>query len=162
MLVSVDPGLRECGVAVWDQGRLVRACLVEGVKKTMGASRTDEIALMAYAVWQSPFVFKADTLVTEEMTVYKNSPGNPNALRYLDQVSAYLAGLLDRKATWHQYQARTWKGNTKKALFTAQIQEELSAKERLLLPKLPKSKLHHVLDAVALGKFHLGKAYDRS
>lgn len=52
---------------------------------------------------------------------------------------------------------RTWKGQVPKKIHTARTLAKLTSSERGVLPELPASKLHNVLDAVGLGLWLLGR-----
>jgi hypothetical protein len=55
------------------------------------------------------------------------------------------------------YTPSAWKGQVPKSVHHARILAALSYEEQSRIPKLPTSKLHNVLDAVALGLFHVGR-----
>lgn len=50
-----------------------------------------------------------------------------------------------------------WKGNVPKETHNARVLDKLAADERALVPSLPPSKLHNVIDAIGLGLFALGR-----
>lgn len=50
-----------------------------------------------------------------------------------------------------------WKGSVPKDVHNARVFERMSTSERALLPKLPPSKLHNVIDAVGLYMWDTGR-----
>lgn len=52
---------------------------------------------------------------------------------------------------------REWKGQVPKTIHNARVRARMTVGEISLLPDLPKSKMHNVIDAVGLGLWRLGR-----
>lgn len=50
-----------------------------------------------------------------------------------------------------------WKGNVPKAIHNERVLAKLTPAELAVIPKLPATKLHNVIDAIGLGLFALGR-----
>jgi hypothetical protein len=50
-----------------------------------------------------------------------------------------------------------WKGSVDKEVHNDRVLKRLTPAEREVIPKLPKSKLHNVIDAIGLGLWALGR-----
>jgi hypothetical protein len=103
-------------------------------------------------------LYKADRLVYELPIAHSEgrSKCDPNKLIKL----AVLAGRLTAGTSWEcveQIYPITWKGNVPDQILYTRILNKLSLAERMVIPKLPKSKLHNVLDAVGIGLYDLGR-----
>ena len=66
-LVAVDPGLRECGVAVFENGKLVFAKLVTAPHRREGATQWSDMALEVKSEVDLP----VDRMAVEQMEVRK-------------------------------------------------------------------------------------------
>jgi Holliday junction resolvasome RuvABC endonuclease subunit len=155
-MISVDPGLNGCGVAIWNvEKHLERASYV----KNPG----DDFVSMVLAVARTipRFSVLPNYLVTELPQVYTRtrSKGDPNDLISLALFVGALAFYAGRGG-YKLYKPAEWKGQVTKEI------TELRAKKRLTSDELAKIELpsakslaHNVWDAVALGLVHL---YHRS
>ena len=165
ILVAVDPGIRGCGVATFNEGKLVRAAYVKSHAKTgngPGACRG-----MANAVrdWLGP---AAGTLVFEWPRVYASriragqTKTDPNDLLALCGVDGALAALYPY-ATAECYAPSDWKGQIPKPKTGDPYIVETRIRSRLDLTEtaaaeagaVPASLAHNVWDAIGIGLHHL-------
>lgn len=169
MLVSIDPGLRSCGVAIWRKTQLYHAAHV----KSLG--REEEVAeqwlLMADTLWNHVIETSRKvgartedrvTIAIEKPQVYarSRSKGDPNDLINLAGVVGAITELLGRSfdAKVVAYLPAEHKGNVPKEVTADRMFQRLTDMEkgRLVLPA--KSLQHNVFDAVWIGLYHLGRA----
>lgn len=181
VMVSVDPGLRACGVAVWVDGRLVGAWLEKNAIKvarggeawrTMAGAVVRHSAILAIqtaAARSLDYSSAERTLVVERPLVYPKQLGNaarrggmkqdPNDVVRLNGVVGALVGRVDD--TWAvvtpmPYQ---WKGKKKKLKVidpAKYVSLGLSRAEAEVTVWPAASLRHNVLDAILLGKWWLG------
>jgi hypothetical protein len=139
----VDPGLCS-GVAVFDAGMLTYA-IDAGVPG---------------GFWPA-----VETLVVEIPEVYPGThEEDPNDLikvavcagRWIEVMkeSAARSGVSLTVADPHP---RQWKGQVPKRIHNARVLEKLKPAELALVPKLAKTRLHNVIDAIGLGLWKLGR-----
>jgi hypothetical protein len=135
-LIAIDPGVQKCGVAAFDDGKLVRANWIPG-----------------HSLWA--VFLKADwnaALAIERMQVYKVSKGDPNDLILVSEMVGYLtAGF----TVTSFYKPRTWKGQVPKTVIQKRVSKALDEAEFKVL--MPWFNNHNVVDAVGIGLFHLGR-----
>lgn len=159
MILTVDPGLRMCGAALWTRdGRLVSGALIKGAAEDRDAKAW---ATMAGEVWEwtkletwrlqtAPVTF----WVSEFPKVYTvgKSKGDPDDLLQLAGVVGALTGKLGPGEIVRPYQ---WKGQVPKPVMVERIKSKLTAEE-LELVRLPRAKsLHHnIWDAVGIGLWY--------
>jgi hypothetical protein len=152
-LVAIDPGVRHLGVAVFDNGRLVRARLVE----------IENLTEITYAICRE--------VVIEKPQVYPKSPGDPNDLIDLAIVVGRIAGHFEvaqplsrsQPPRFSFYKPSQWKGQTPKPIHHARIRAELERQGTLSCVEIPRAKslAHNIWDAVGLGLFHIKKTKGR-
>lgn len=158
MILSIDPGLRGCGVALWaPDGELAAAAYVAGDKTAKDAAAW---VTMAYAVheWADHACGAdlVDELVCEFPKVYTlgKSKGDPEDLLQLAAVVGCIVGKFPGTVR-RVYRPSEWKGQTPKDITTARTQAALTGEERARI-KLPgKSLAHNVHDAIGIGLRHL-------
>jgi len=162
MLISIDPGLRMCGVAVWsDVGQLAKAGLVRGDAKAkdsaawsaMVQSVKTWICDQAWALGWSPWT----GWVSEFPKVYAvgKSKGDPEDLLQLAGVVGGFAGLWG-PAT-NILRPYEWKRQVPKAIMTERIKSKLTPGELERVDLPAPSYAHNVWDAVGIGLAHLGR-----
>jgi len=166
-LVSIDPGLRQCGVAIWEDKKLVKAQLVRS--RYEGSNQYEAAWHMAGAVDRTVYGLISgdgpDELVIERPQVIRGWTRNAESITALTLVVGALlrngADELTCKLT--EYLPVQQKGNVPKPIMEDRARKRLSAAELLAvnLPfhngKISKSLQHNVWDAVWLGLFHSGR-----
>lgn len=169
ILLAVDPGIRGCGVALFDEDRLLltNAAYVENTCKA--GNRANECADMAAHVisWGKSVrtgfpVDYINTIVLEWPRVYATrirmgeTKADPNDLLALAGVDAAIAAHMHLGAI--SYAPSEWKGQVPKDVMGKRILARLTDEERALVMAVkPASKRHNTIDAVGLGLHHLGR-----
>ena len=163
MIVSIDPGVQETGVAIWyREGGLASAYLTR-----LRGSYAVPWAGMAYEVAKVLQGVEVDAVAIERPQVYVHSraKGDPNDLITLAMMAGGIVGAM--RATRAallvvEYKPAEWKGQVPKDVMTKRIKRSLTEEEqpRVLLPKAG-SLAHNVWDAVGIGLHHLRAARRR-
>lgn len=134
MFLCVDPGI-DTGWALFD-GDTLRICGL-GLPHPL------------------PFLQFLEVLYIERPQVYPRSKTNPNDLITL---AIQVGRIIERVGLPTQtVLPREWKGQVPKGVMCRRITQALTPQERALLPGLPPSKLHNVLDAVGIGLWKKGR-----
>lgn len=154
LLVSVDPGLRELGLARFEGERLVCAELVRNpVRRDRGPAAWAAMAGAVGKVLQA----RPDVLVLELPQVYLGSraPGvDPADLLELTGVLGAIVGSVGAKRALG-YRPREWKGQVPKRVHQERLMGILTAGELAAIRPCPDSLIHNVRDAIGLGLFQL-------
>lgn len=156
-LVTVDPGLRGCGVAVFNKGVLLEAQYVKNPNEKDRGPVAHKF--MSYAVHKVVMGAMQYTIYAVEFPrVY---PGLSDIdLNDLLDVAGVASAFLN-----HPYIPTTdcrfvypseWKGTIKKKIMTERIQNALTESERGLIKSVG-SKDHNTIDAVGIGLHFLGR-----
>lgn len=157
--VSIDPGVRDCGVAVWQDKLLQNATLVRCVKGS------PSIALVSHVVLHvRRFTKDLGAVVIERPQVYTQNKlkGDPNDLITLAIVVGQLTQALytafrgmPQLLVWRP---ADWKGQLPKNVSIERTQCRISEseRERVQLPKAV-SLQHNVWDAVGIGLRYYGR-----
>lgn len=153
IVVGIDPGINGLGVAIIDDGKLVRALYIPAEKICKYQYLGTLPGFTKFLSWLQ----YADRLVIEIPQVYRPQfqKGRQSDLIHL----AYAAGAIAAAATLClksiiPVEPRIWKGQVKKEVMQARLIKELSATE-LAKVELPSAKsLHHnVWDGIGLAKW---------
>lgn len=157
MLLSIDPGLRALGAALWGQTplgwRLHEAELVVGARVGL-----DSVAWSA-AAW-SLMRWTAGATVTELVVEFPRvypggrGKGDPNDLLQLAAVVGALA-LEFRGALVTIVRPSEWKGNTPKHVTENRVRRALSPEEMARVKWPAPSLRHNVVDGIAIGLWKL-------
>lgn len=165
-LLSVDPGVRACGCALWKNGVLVSAELVLGVPRGVKASPAELIKHMVSQVkhWCSRSIDNPSTgieLVIEMMRTYggRAQRGDTNDLIMVSLVSGGI--ILDYPS--RLVLPQEWKGGVPKKnahgdnVIKERCLKKLSATEIATIKTPSKSLEHNVYDAIGIGLWHLNR-----
>lgn len=168
MIVAVDPGIRGCGVAIFESDKLVRAAYVPNLVEE--GNQANEAASMAAAVWHwvkshyDPAWFSVDELALEWPKIYATrirrgeTKEDPNDMVALAGVQSSIATLFE-DAEPYSYYPSDWKGQMKKEPCHRRIQERLErVGDFAPLAKASDeagSLAHNIWDAVGIGLFHV-------
>lgn len=161
--LAVDPGLRQCGVALFEGPALVAAWLARNCTKTeRGPTAWTTMGESVLESWLRRTPRRGlvlDQLVVEVPQVYWGKRGGGKAADLIE-----LAGVVGAVAvsmpvrTRKHFLPREWKGQTPKPVHNRRVLKRLDVEESLAFDKaIPKSLLNNAIDAVGLGLFHLGR-----
>jgi hypothetical protein len=149
VLITVDPGERHCGVAIWDPitRLLQRAYLCGPSPKASKLAFLDDLPRIA------------PELITGVIEVPQYYPGSPVKKETLIQLAASAMAVVGRLGgTWTQARPGVWtrKWCQNKEIRLRRAWERLSEEEKGRV-EMPKSKIRQadVLDAVAIGLWTL-------
>lgn len=156
MLISIDPGLRACGVAIWrPTGELERAEYVLGAKAAPGAVAW---IAMATAIYHATEIYEPKGLVIELPRTYGGRAARGDA-NDLIQLAATVGAITTRlRLPTTVYLPDHWKGQTTKEVTKNRVEERLSPAEHARIIWPAPSLRHNVIDGIALGMFHLRRS----
>lgn len=157
-LVTIDPGLRHCGLAVFRDGVLRAAYLVRlGADDAQTAAARFALATQVFSLAGHP-----DRLVIELPRIYPaaRQKGDQNDLIQLATVAGAVVGRVLARHVEFIY-PRTWKGTINADVMTERITERLTADESTRVEKCPASLSHNVYDAIGIGLHVLGRLEPR-
>lgn len=163
-LISFDPGLREAGLAVFQDGTLAFATLVRAQGKERGGKAWKEMGLSVFRTLNAHFPYalvREGRFVSEIPQVYregKSANVDPEDLTNLTGVVGAVIGFLDPAEVETCVPAQ-WKGQVPKEIHNRRIISTLTPNEKAVLDaiKCPASLKHNVVDAVGIGLFALGR-----
>lgn len=170
MILSVDPGIRGCGAALWENQCLVRAAYVPSSARE-GDGPVEAVAMaQALVSWAQRTTCEPrpiGDLVVEWPRTYggKASRGDANDLFALAGIDSALAALLPQSTRVSRYFPKDWKGTIEKPKTTKQpyiIRERVFARldvfERAVVDWTNNVKHSwDVADAIGIGLKHLGR-----
>lgn len=150
MSVAIDPGLRGCGVAVFDhRNELKWATYVANTERTSKGPTAWHA--MGYEVQKR--VSEHDQAYFEVPRIYPGMPKtDPNDLIDLAGVLGAITGYLVSAPTWC-YPA-DWKGQVPKAMMTKRILKHLGEIEIQRIASVGALD-HNTIDAIGIGLFNL-------
>lgn len=145
--LSIDPGTREMGWALWDGTTLTNM----GVVQAKGRPWLDMARHVGLAVAAD---YDIEQVVAEIPQIYPGarSVGNPNLLIPLAMMPAYIAGYL--RCTIITVKPAEWKGQVPKPACHARIADSLKGPEAAIFGECASLDAR---DAVGIGGFHLGR-----
>jgi hypothetical protein len=159
-LVTIDPGLRHCGVAVFDISRqLACAGLARNPVGTIrGPMAWVSMARAVHEWLRTHGIEQADELVLEVPQSYRapHQKGDQNDLIEVAGVVGALGNMPLRCAVGF-VTPRQWKGTLDGDLMLGRIRERLTPAELDRIDDVPASLLHNVEDGVGIGLHILGR-----
>ncbi len=146
--IGIDPGVRECGVAIEWGSTLRRAYLVRGSSAEMLRNILQPLATTA-----------AVSVCVEGQQFYgtERSKGDPQDLIRLAQVAGYmLGGIVGAHCVLSDSMPlpRQWKGSVPKDVHHVRLARDFPQWVQPVAEFTPKSLQHHVWDAVGLLEWH--------
>lgn len=155
MILCIDPGLRHCGTALFNQGgRLHEAALIKvGSNIVRGPKAHRAMALEVYGTYTG--IMNLTRVILEFPRIYPRAAqqkGDLNDLLDLAGVDGAIAGLFSGCEILHVFPS-DWKGQVPKPIMTKRIYSKLSEAEKAVLA----NKDHNTLDAVGIGLHHFGR-----
>mgnify|MGYP000665018398 CR=1 FL=1 len=163
LFLTVDPGLRGCGCAIFKDGVLFRAAYVfNSDKEGRGPTSHSHMATEVHR-WvgrQLPPLPDMERLhvFVEFPRVYPHSDqqkGDLNDLLDVAGVASAVAAAFFPAQIKHFY-PQEWKGTIKKAVMTERIKKSLNSGEQMKVEKAG-SKDHNTYDAAGIGLHVLGR-----
>jgi len=156
-MLAVDPGKFHAAGAVFVDGRLKRSGLFETPLRDPATAGLDLGSSLARFVGG----YEIESLVVEYPIVYPRGPGDPNDLLALAYVAGVLVGVL-KPLSPRLVTPNRWKGNVPKKVIrlrvlgdrAAGVEGRLSKDEVEILGDDPS---HHIVDAVGIGLWALGR-----
>lgn len=158
-LISIDCGVRGCGVALFWDGLLHAATYVKNpMRHGQGAVSAQA---MAREVARYCKEFQPTELAIETMQWYDASAqlGDQNDLGGVQLVAGAIIGKLDVVSV--SYHPRDWKGTVDGDVFTDRILERLSVTEKAAITRVSESVDHNTIDGVGVGLKRLGRMEPR-
>lgn len=159
--ISLDPGLRHCGLAIWHGTALVWAGLVKGPKEGRGpqawATMSDAVHTAVHTAKLPDFYVGG--CVVEYPQVYARGPGDPaDLIELAGVVGAVVANLSESPpCEITGYLPREWKGQVPKEIQNARTLAKLGPGEKAAMVPCAASLVHNVWDAIGIGLAHLQK-----
>lgn len=156
-LLTVDPGLRGCGVALFRDGRLVWAKYVLNLERTDRGG--DCFRGMAFAVENEARhagYEGSERVLVELPQVYqsKHQKGDQDDILQLAGVVGALCMALPPSRT---VRPREWKGTIAKEVMTRRILSRLDTDEDAAILRKSEALDHNIIDAVGIGLWYLGR-----
>ncbi len=159
ILLSIDPGLRACGCALFKDGRLTAAALVKNTEKTLRGPVAHLEMAWAVRRWvcmNISLTARVGTMKLEFPRVYPNHsnkrPEDPNDLLELAGVDGALATSIIVPDLSFVFPS-DWKGQAPKKVMNDRVIKTLFPEELAILT----TRNHNVLDGVGIGLHHLGR-----
>lgn len=160
--LAIDPGLRLCGVAMFEGTALNSAWLVKNTSKTeRGPEAWFAMAERVLASWLKRTPARGQlvaNLIIEVPQVYWRSSKGGRAADLIE-----LAGVVGAVSTACPVMARrhfypaVWKGQVPKEVHNKRVLKHLTEKEHGFMEPVSASLRHNQIDAVGLGLYHLGR-----
>lgn len=166
-VLAIDPGIRNCGCALFAKGELDTAWLArnpvahgDDLGAILGMANQAHTELIVRAeMGMRPIV---DLLVVEWPQVYTGgkAKGDPRDLLTLAGVDAAIAASVSARAV-RRYFPREWKGQVDADKMLDRILERLRPHEVARIEKCPASLRHNVIDAIGIGLRACGRLEPR-
>lgn len=174
-LLAIDPGLRACGVALFQKASLQAAAYVRcKTKFTRGyiayAAMAQEINLWVLA--HGNFIEHIDTIAIEMPRIYPGGKGDsknvdPNDVLDVAAVGAALTGVVCANLRVsinddcippyiRSYFPSEWKGQVPKDVMNRRVLSKLNHEEQEAIIRVG-AKDHNTLDAIGIGLHYLGR-----
>ncbi len=161
VLLSIDPGKRACGVALFLDGRLFHAAYVVAYSNLEGPAAWKAIASRVRQ-WTDGHQVKIDQVAFEQPSAYRaDRPYKTKILQDLIGVDAWICALYP-DAVHFRYSPQMWKGSMNKEQTRLRAIDRMSSEEisEIAFPNA-RSRQHNVWDAIAIGLYHLGRFQPR-
>lgn len=168
VLLSVDPGVRGCGAAIFFRNLLMAAAYVKNPVKPGPIECVKSVAftvkgwVTARAVANLNRDEEVSRLVLEFPQTYggRAARGDANDLFPLAAIDGALAALFPR-AEVTSYFPREWKSNIDPDVLIKRIESRLTPEEHARVELPAKSLQHNVFDAIGIGLAFLGRLEPR-
>jgi hypothetical protein len=165
--LSLDPGLSGCGLAYFDDCRILEAAryVPDGLTKQGRkiSTRSERIESMVGALREARRDWIAHEVVTECPQIYTagKGKGNPNLLIPLAQIGAVFASQCIG-ANWIEVLPHGWKGGLDPDAMIERIKRRLSREETARVESFKRGGLdHNIWDAIGIGLWRTGRLEPR-
>lgn len=163
-ILSVDPGLRCVGVALFKDGVLVRAAALRGPVTGRGPAVWASLAVLV-DTWVAARVPVADlagpcTLVVEMMKVQVKGRADPSDLLELSGVTGAIVGRLSADCWLAEgFEPAAWKGQVPRDIYGARVEGHLRAEGLWSRVEVPSraTELNDAMHAAGLGRWYLAR-----
>lgn len=155
LLLAVDPGVRACGVALFEDEQLVAADWVRTKEEALPKA-ADALATAVGRWAQRAGSGFPDYVVIERPKVYENREhevDKDDLISLAIVAGAVWEGLAGFARDGEFVLPREWKGQVPKDVHNARVMKHLEPEERAIVHRVkctPK-QIHNVIDAVGLG-----------
>lgn len=152
-IICIDPGTRLCGVALFVDGRIVGADVIQSTK---GSRIDDTVAGRAHDMARQLLAINdyIELAVVERPVIYPDSRERDNDIVDLAVTAGVLAGAFDCELCMPT--PRQWKGSVPKAIHNSRTRDACPAADKLI-SQIRSTLRNHAWDAVGLGLWYLGK-----
>lgn len=157
-MLCVDPGLRGCGVAEFENGKLVKAGYVKNPVKSGRGYRAYESVAWQVRQWAGPWEH-FEALLIELPRIYPGSAqqkGDLNDILDLAGVGGAVAAFFDSTFAESIFPS-DWKGQVPKQKMLARIKAAILPEELPRVQQTNKSDTEDILDAIGIGLHKLGR-----
>lgn len=165
LVLCIDPGLRACGVALFDtDGRLRRAGLPQNaIRKERGPRAWNGMAQAVWAWYEGLRIgYDPDHVRVEGQVVDSRTPNANDMLEVSGVAGACAALWLDSQIS-SPGAPENWKSSIDKKAMTERIRGRIleSPAEWANLDNVPESLRHNMFDAVGIGLKYFGRLEPR-
>ncbi len=155
VLLSIDPGLRHCGVGLFRDKTLTRAALVRSPEKKVRGPAAWLAMANAVKAWVGDIPL--DKLAVEVMPVYRyDGLQKRRDLLQLQGVVGATCGLVWARE-YVGLEPREWKGTVKADVMLVRIEKRLTPAEVRVIEQCPPSLRHNTIDGVGVGLHCIGR-----
>lgn len=161
-LISFDPGLRDAGVGVWENGKLSKAFLIQNpVKKERGGKAWMGMAKELFIKTQH--LNGIDTyreFISEIPQVYLQDKWKGDPADLIELAGVVGAAITVQMFWWDDVRTvlpKEWKGQISKEVCKKRIMTILSEEEKANIQWHSSSLDHNIVDAIGIGLYGLGR-----
>lgn len=156
-MITIDPNLRGCGVAVWGSEGLVRADYVVNPDRSGRGYETYTSMAVKVGHYLAPVSFGPVLIEMPRIYGSVHEKGDPNdTLDVLGVGAAVALALRNYGPVQHVFPSE-WKGTLKKKAMLERIWSKLTLHEQKQIQQTNKADTEDILDAVGIGLWKLGR-----
>lgn len=164
--LSIDPGIRGVGAALWKDNKLSKAAYIRNPEKKGNGPKECAVvaqevvkwisAVMAQMEWRSSYYL--DFLILEWPRTYagRSAKGDTRDLFPLAGIDAALASLFIESNIIY-YLPQQWKSNVNAEVMIERIKTRISEEEKANIVLPCKSLEHNVWDSIGIGLYFLNR-----